>query len=165
MHKPAFAVVQFHPTALMRAIHRCIALEQHISGLPRSGHTAGAQHSFPARLHAARWGENVIPPVALVDLRPFQRRLIAATVINDTTFAKQGSPIRGHGKQLKLVLDAAAAMSKGMHQPGVTVVVPEWTRINPAFRRLHAVRYAPCSPGIVGLTHEDSLIRRAEKHP
>ena len=93
---------------------------------------ARAQRDLPAVRHAARGREDVVPAVALVHLRPLERRMARGIEEDDLALAQQARRIGRHRAQPQAILDAGARARVRVHQIRLPVVVPERTRIDEA---------------------------------
>ncbi len=66
MQKPVLSVRRIHPCALVRAVHRGIALTQHDLFLIRAIDVTGAQHCLPAGLHTSRRSKDIVISVSFI---------------------------------------------------------------------------------------------------
>ena len=96
MEEPVLPFRGIHPGALMRAVDGTRRPGHHDALLVGAERVVGPQDRLPARGHAAGRREDVILPVPLVELRPFDGRLAQMPVIHDAGRAQQARPVRRH---------------------------------------------------------------------
>ena len=156
-------VLQLHPAALVRAVHRRAALVQHDPRFIRAVDAPAAQNQLPAGGHAARRREDVVPAVALVQLRPLHRRGGERAIEHQRRLPDHVAGHRVNLHDAQPVLDAAAAVGVGEGYVGPAVVVPQRAGIDPAANRLYTAQGRPLARRVLRRGDEYALIRHWDK--
>ena len=163
MQEPVVALRVINPRALMGTVGFGIALMHNNAVLIRAKNVAAAQHGLPAVFHAARRDKDIVPAVPLVHFGALGGGLGQRAVKDDGAVLHHGKRLGVKAGQLDLVLDAAAAVGKGVRHIDAAVIVPERAGVDPAAGRLYTMQLAPRAAGICGGGVEDALVRQRDK--
>ena len=163
MQEPVIALRVIDPRALMRPVGFGVSLMHNDAVLIRAKDIAAAQHGLPAVFHAARRDKDIVPAVPLVHFGALSGRLGQRAVKDDGTVLHHGKRFGVKAGQLDLVLDAAAAVGKGVRHIDAAVIVPERAGVDPAAGRLHTMQFTPRAAGVRGGGVEDALVRQRDK--
>src|ERR1051326_2557312 len=142
-----------------------VALLEHDLLFVRSVHILRPNRELIAVLHAAGGREDPVPPVALVELRTFDCRMMFAAVEHDAPFVDYATSIAAHPIHAEHGVETGAALRPRVHEVERSVVVPQRTRIDPAFRFLHQRERLPWSARIARARHVDAAIGIADVDP
>ena len=100
----------------MRPVRLAAALFEYDLGLIRAGNAPAAQAHLPPRRNAARGRKDVVPAIALVHLRAFNRRVLLRAVVEQVVVAERRFAVgrnRENPQRISLAADP---------QPGATYI-------------------------------------------
>src|SRR6478736_5545109 len=115
----------------MWTVYLRLTLIHHNAIFVRTVNVFRSQHCLPASRNATGWSEDVVIPVPLVELWPFNGWMMFATIEHQSPFIQDLRAIHTHLVDMQNAFDPGATVGEGMDQVRVTVVVPKWTRIDP----------------------------------
>ena len=144
VHEPPFVPARrVDERALVGPIDARRALLEHDAGLVGAIDAPGPQRDLPAGLHAACGGEQVIPAIALVDLRPLDRRLGGRVGEDLLPLAEHLRRVGGHRAHVEPAAEARSRRGVRVREVGLAVVVPEGARIDEPASGEQLARLAP----------------------
>ena len=165
MQEPVIAGSVSHPAALMRPEDIHVSAVHCHPHLVLTGNSGRPQHQLMPGLDSAGRAEYDILPVTFVELRTLSRDLtVFETVEHGDSVRNRGRAIRRQFPHRKNIVEAAAALGPGMHEPDPSVIVPERARIDHPLPRNDTQRLGPFSKwirsmhlvySIVGIAPED----------
>ena len=159
VQEPMLPLRRLDPRALMRAVRLAAALFEYDLGLIWAGNAPAAQAHLPPRRDAARGRKDVVPAVALVHLRPFNRRMLLRAVVEQVIIAERRSAVGRNRENPQPTLEPDSALGVPVDDVSAPVVIPEGTGVNQPLARLHQYRGVPIPQRIFRADHVDALVR------
>src|SRR5436190_13559204 len=133
MDEPGLTGLRVDPSSLVRPIDAALALREHHSSFIRAINIFGAQGQLPARLNASRRRKDVVETVSLIQLWALDRRIALVPVKDHRAIVEEFGAVLAHAAYNQDAFDSRTTARKGTHEIGLAVVIPERTRIDPAF--------------------------------
>ena len=161
MQKPPLSRRRVNERALVGPVDGRGTLREHNAALVWSANAARAENRLPTRSYAARRRKNVIPTVALVELRTLERRIPRqfAAVDHKPKVVDDFRPTGIQFVECENILDIGTAGGPGVNQVNAAIVIPKRTGIDDATTALHQRGSTPRSAWIGGGHEINSEIR------
>ena len=160
VEEPVAPIGRGHPGTLVRPVDRRGSLREHVPRRVWAVHIARAEHRLPARGDPAGGREDVVPAVALVELRPLDRvPAVDVGAVDHVAGGPRGAAQRGiDGSERQHVLPPRARSRPAEHEVGTAVVIPQRAGVDEPEPGEQEVRRGP-GPGRIGRgDDEDALV-------
>ena len=153
MIEPPTAVRCINQSSLMGTVDLRGALLQHHTALIRTIDVARTEHRLPTLTYTSLWDNQVIPAIALQELRALSHR----PFVDRGTLIEQRLTISRH-----LMYDDRACPMTAAPQIGLSIFIPERTGVFPFLHTAHEMERRPRAVGILGSRHIEPLFGGAE---
>src|SRR4051812_13225562 len=127
VQKPPFTRGRVDQRALMWAVDRSAALIEHDAMLVRATDISRPENRLPAFGYAARGSKNIVPAIALIELRSFERaesrHRHLVPVNNNSKVALDLRAVGRQRQQCQPVADSSAAFGPPVNQVKFSIVI------------------------------------------
>src|SRR2546423_6835698 len=115
----------------MRTVDGRLALRENDAILVWAEHVARAQNRLPTGGHPARRGKDIVPAVALVKLRSFNRGMMLVAVEHERPFIQHVQAIGTEAVDVQHALDPRSAVGERANEISLAVARPQKAGADP----------------------------------